>query len=94
MGGPATTKQTEKGPAALSVLLCRVWRVHFEDLLNPTSIPSVMEAETGDEGDDLPVTGGEVTNVVKNCLVADTLGWGRWFSLSPLRLWVLWLYFG
>lgn len=42
-----------------------------------------MEAETGDEGDDLPVTGGEVTNVVKNCLVADSPGGGG----SPLVPW-------
>uniref|UniRef100_A0A669BVU6 Endonuclease/exonuclease/phosphatase domain-containing protein n=1 Tax=Oreochromis niloticus TaxID=8128 RepID=A0A669BVU6_ORENI len=44
------------------------WKEYFEDLLNPTDTSSEEEAESGDEGDDPPISGGEVTEAVKQLL--------------------------
>lgn len=41
----------------------RWWEEYFEVLLNPTDTLSVMDVEPLDEGDDSPITGGEVTEV-------------------------------
>lgn len=35
---------------------------YFEDLLNTIEKLSVVEAESGNEGEDLPITGDEVTD--------------------------------
>lgn len=43
----------------------RRWKENFEDFLNPSSTSSIEDAESGDEGDNSPITFGEVTEVVK-----------------------------
>ncbi|KAL3987397.1 N-acetylgalactosamine 4-sulfate 6-O-sulfotransferase [Sarotherodon galilaeus] len=48
--------------------IVRRWKEYFEDLLNTTGTSSVAEAESGDEGDDPPISGGEVTKAVKQLL--------------------------
>ncbi|KAL3986594.1 KRAB domain-containing zinc finger protein [Sarotherodon galilaeus] len=44
------------------------WKEYFEDLLTPTDTSSKEEAESGDEGGDPPISGGEVTEAVKQLL--------------------------
>uniref|UniRef100_A0A3P9PV83 Reverse transcriptase domain-containing protein n=1 Tax=Poecilia reticulata TaxID=8081 RepID=A0A3P9PV83_POERE len=44
------------------------WAEYFEDLLNPTNMPSVEEAEHGDSGLGSPISGDEVAEVVKKLL--------------------------
>ena len=44
------------------------WKEYFEDLLNPTDTPSVLEAGPGDLGVDSPISGVEVAEVVKKLL--------------------------
>uniref|UniRef100_A0A3B3QGI4 Reverse transcriptase domain-containing protein n=1 Tax=Paramormyrops kingsleyae TaxID=1676925 RepID=A0A3B3QGI4_9TELE len=44
------------------------WKEYFEDLLNPTDMPSNEEAESGDLGVDSPISGAEVVEVVKKLL--------------------------
>ncbi|XP_025766010.1 uncharacterized protein LOC112847802 [Oreochromis niloticus] len=44
------------------------WKQYFEDFLNPTGTSSVEKAESGDEGDDQPISAGEVTEAVKQLL--------------------------
>uniref|UniRef100_A0A3B5Q8Y2 Reverse transcriptase domain-containing protein n=1 Tax=Xiphophorus maculatus TaxID=8083 RepID=A0A3B5Q8Y2_XIPMA len=44
------------------------WAEYFEDLLNPTNMPSTEEAEPGDSGLGSPISGDEVTEVVKKLL--------------------------
>ena len=46
----------------------RRWQEYFEDLLNPTNMPSHEEAETGGPGVGSPITVVEVTEVVKKLL--------------------------
>uniref|UniRef100_A0A3P9BAT4 PH domain-containing protein n=1 Tax=Maylandia zebra TaxID=106582 RepID=A0A3P9BAT4_9CICH len=58
--GGALLTSTEK--------IVRRWKEYFEDLLNPTDTSSEEEAESGDEGNDLPISGGEVTEAVKQLL--------------------------
>lgn len=36
--------------------LVRWWKEHFENLLNPIVTPSIIKAESGEEGDDSPIT--------------------------------------
>ena len=44
------------------------WKEYFEDLLNPTNTPSVEEEDPGGSGGGPPITGAEVTEVVKKLL--------------------------
>ncbi|XP_051775570.1 uncharacterized protein LOC127525979 [Erpetoichthys calabaricus] len=44
------------------------WGEYFEDLLNPTNMPSNEEAEPGDSEVGSPISGTEVTEVVKKLL--------------------------
>lgn len=37
------------------------WKEYIEELFNPTDMSSVVEAESGDEKDDLTISGDEVT---------------------------------
>ncbi|KAK5875618.1 hypothetical protein CesoFtcFv8_026682 [Champsocephalus esox] len=41
------------------------WKEHFEELLNPTTPPSMLEAELEYDGGSTPISRGEVTGVVK-----------------------------
>ncbi|KAI3364282.1 hypothetical protein L3Q82_011087 [Scortum barcoo] len=45
------------------------WKKYFEDLLNPTDLPSSEEAEAGDSEVDLSITRAEVTEVVRRKLL-------------------------
>lgn len=42
--------------------VARQRKEYFEDLLNTIEKLSVVEAESGNEGEDLPITGDEVTD--------------------------------
>lgn len=42
-----------------------VWKESSKDLLNPTDMSPVNESESGDEGNDSPITRSEVTKAVK-----------------------------
>ena len=44
------------------------WAEYFEDLLNPTNMPSIEEAGPGDSGLGSPISVGEVAEVVKKLL--------------------------
>ena len=44
------------------------WRKYFEDLLNPTDMPSSEKAGPGDSGRGSLISGAEVTRVVKKLL--------------------------
>ena len=44
------------------------WKEYFEDLLNPTDMPSIEEAEAGDSEVDSFITQAEVTEVVGKLL--------------------------
>ncbi|KAI3356040.1 hypothetical protein L3Q82_017311 [Scortum barcoo] len=44
------------------------WKKYFEDLLNPTDLPSNEEAEAGDSEVDSSITQAEVTEVVRKLL--------------------------
>ncbi|KAI3368910.1 hypothetical protein L3Q82_025425 [Scortum barcoo] len=44
------------------------WKKYFEDLLNPTDLPSNEEAEAGDSEVDSSITRAEVTEVVRKLL--------------------------
>ncbi|KAI3375368.1 hypothetical protein L3Q82_021857 [Scortum barcoo] len=46
----------------------RRWKKYFEDLLNPTDLPSNEEAEDGDSEVDSSITQAEVTEVVRKLL--------------------------
>lgn len=41
--------------------IVRWWKEYFEDLLKPTHMSSIEEAQFGDEGNDSSTTGGKVT---------------------------------
>lgn len=43
----------------------RQWKEYFEDLLNPTGMPSIEETEYVDSEKNSPITNAEVTEVVK-----------------------------
>ncbi|KAI3376691.1 hypothetical protein L3Q82_017116 [Scortum barcoo] len=45
-----------------------LWKKYFEDLLNPTDLPSSEEAEAGDSEVDSSITQAEVTEVVRKLL--------------------------
>ncbi|KAI3352226.1 hypothetical protein L3Q82_005589 [Scortum barcoo] len=67
-----------------------VEEILFEDLLNPTDLPSNEEAEAGDSEVDSSITQAEVTEVVRKLLaVARRRGWMR-SALSTSSLWMLW----
>ncbi|KAI3356428.1 hypothetical protein L3Q82_017642 [Scortum barcoo] len=66
------------------------WKKYFEDLLNPTDLPSNEEAEAGVSEVDSSITQAEVTEVVRKLLaVARRRGWMR-SALSTSNLWMLW----
>ena len=44
------------------------WKEYFEDLLNPTDMPSGKEAGPGDSGVGSPISGAEVAEVVRKLL--------------------------
>ncbi|KAI3354168.1 hypothetical protein L3Q82_018704, partial [Scortum barcoo] len=46
------------------------WKKYFEDLLNPTDLPSNEEAEAGDSEVDSSITQAEVTEVVRKLLMS------------------------
>ncbi|KAI3361249.1 hypothetical protein L3Q82_012921 [Scortum barcoo] len=50
------------------------WKKYFEDLLNPTDLPSSEEAEAGDSEVDSSITQAEVTEVVRKLLGGKALG--------------------
>ncbi|TWW73571.1 hypothetical protein D4764_15G0009650 [Takifugu flavidus] len=50
------------------------WREYFEDLLNPTNVPSNEEAGPGDLGIGSHISGAEVAEVVKKLLGGKALG--------------------
>ena len=50
------------------------WKEHFEELLNPTTPPSMVEAELEYDGGSTPISRGEVTEVVSPT-VAKPRGW-------------------
>ncbi|KAI3373307.1 hypothetical protein L3Q82_006604 [Scortum barcoo] len=65
------------------------WKKYFEDLLNPTDLPSSEEAEAGDSEVDSSITQAEVTEVVRKLLGGKAPGWMR-SALSTSSLWMLW----
>ncbi|KAI3364976.1 hypothetical protein L3Q82_001140 [Scortum barcoo] len=50
------------------------WKKYFEDLLNPTDLPSSEEAGAGDSEVDSSITQAEVTEVVRKLLGGKALG--------------------
>ncbi|XP_055362025.1 uncharacterized protein LOC129603656 [Betta splendens] len=50
------------------------WKEYFEDLLNPSDMPSAEEAEAGDSEADSPITQAEVTEVVSKLLGGRAAG--------------------
>ncbi|KAI3364814.1 hypothetical protein L3Q82_000924 [Scortum barcoo] len=52
------------------------WKKYFEDLLNPTDLPSSEEAEAGDSEVDSSITQAEVTEVVRKLLGGKAPGGG------------------
>ncbi|KAI3373182.1 hypothetical protein L3Q82_006507 [Scortum barcoo] len=50
------------------------WKKYFEDLLNPTDLPSSEEAEAGDSEVDSSITQAEVTEVVRKLLGGNVPG--------------------
>lgn len=50
------------------------WAEYFKDLVNPTSMISTGEAERGDLWSGSPISGAEVTKVVKKLLGGNTVG--------------------
>ena len=50
------------------------WKEHFEDLLNPTGMSSLEEAELHDSGEVSPISLAEVSEVVKKLLSGKALG--------------------
>ncbi|KAI3365026.1 hypothetical protein L3Q82_010076 [Scortum barcoo] len=55
-------------PTLFTVLGWGRWKKYFEDLLNPTDLPSSEEAEAGDSEVDSSITRAEVTEVVRKLL--------------------------
>ncbi|KAI3363884.1 hypothetical protein L3Q82_001484 [Scortum barcoo] len=51
------------------------WKKYFEDLLNPTDLPSSEEAEAGDSEVDPSITQAEVIEVVHKLLGGKAPGW-------------------
>lgn len=58
---------------------------YFEDLLNTIEKLSVVEAESGNEGDDLPITGDEFTEVINQLLCSISGCFGFIVAKSPLQ---------
>ncbi|KAI3368139.1 hypothetical protein L3Q82_007871 [Scortum barcoo] len=52
------------------------WKKYFEDLLNPTDLPSNEEAEAGDSEVDSSITQAEVTEVVRKLRSGKAPGGG------------------
>ncbi|KAI3352080.1 hypothetical protein L3Q82_020902 [Scortum barcoo] len=67
------------------------WKKYFEDLLNPTDLPSNEEAEAGVSEVDSSITQAEVTEVVREApaVARWRRGWMR-SALSTSNLWMLW----
>ncbi|KAI3352064.1 hypothetical protein L3Q82_020880 [Scortum barcoo] len=65
------------------------WKKYFEDLLNPTDLPSNEEAEAGVSEVDSSITQAEVTEVVHKLRSGKAPGWMR-SALSTSNLWMLW----
>ncbi|KAI3369145.1 hypothetical protein L3Q82_026103, partial [Scortum barcoo] len=66
------------------------WKEYFEDLLNPTDLPSSEEAEAGDSEVDSSITQAEVTEVVQQApLWQGAWGWMR-SAMSTSSPWMLW----
>ncbi|KAI3351230.1 hypothetical protein L3Q82_005614 [Scortum barcoo] len=67
------------------------WKKYFEDLLNPTDLPSNEEAEDGDSEVDSSITQAKVTEVVRKLLGGKALGVDE---IRPeylkSNLWMLW----
>ncbi|KAI3365903.1 hypothetical protein L3Q82_000733 [Scortum barcoo] len=67
------------------------WKKYFEDLLNPTDLPSNEEAEDGDSEVDSSITQAEVTEVVRKLLGGKAPGVDE---IRPeylkSNLWMLW----
>ncbi|KAI3372964.1 hypothetical protein L3Q82_023398, partial [Scortum barcoo] len=60
------------------------WKKYFEDLLNPTDLPSNEEAEAGDSEVDSSITQAEVTEVVRVVAQArSVLAWHGRYSFCP-----------
>ncbi|KAI3367202.1 hypothetical protein L3Q82_008254 [Scortum barcoo] len=53
------------------------WKKYFEDLLNPTDLPSNEEAEAGVSEVDSSITQAEVTEVVRKLRSGKAPGWMR-----------------
>lgn len=64
------------------------WAEYFEDLLNPTYMPSIEEAKPGNSGSGWPISGDQVTEVLKEFLSGKALGVDE-ICPSFLRLWML-----
>ncbi|KAI3373319.1 hypothetical protein L3Q82_006619 [Scortum barcoo] len=65
------------------------WKKYFEDLLNPTDLPSNEEAEAGDSEVDFVHHPSQVTEVVRKLLSGKAPEWMR-SALSTSSLWMLW----
>ena len=50
------------------------WKEHFEELLNLTNPPSMVEAELEDDGELSLISLGEVTEVVKQLHIGKAMG--------------------
>ncbi|KAI3355345.1 hypothetical protein L3Q82_017894 [Scortum barcoo] len=71
------------------------WKKYFEDLLNPTDLPSSEEAEAGDSEVDSSITQAEVTEVVRKLLGGKgTLAgcWRVYGSLPNQSTCALWIW--
>ncbi|KAI3357011.1 hypothetical protein L3Q82_003646 [Scortum barcoo] len=70
------------------------WKKYFEDLLNPTDLPSSVEEEAGDSEVDSSITQAEVTEVVCKLLGGKAPGGWMRSALSTSSLWSLWMLWG
>lgn len=52
----------------------RWWEEYLEDVLNPTSMPSMEADESGEFGVDLSITGSDVPKVVQKLCSSRTAG--------------------
>ena len=67
------------------------WTEYFEDLLDPTDMPSGEKAGSGDPGMGFLISRTEVAEVVKNSVVAGPRGWMRsaQSSIQSIQPWML-----
>ncbi|KAI3369673.1 hypothetical protein L3Q82_024516 [Scortum barcoo] len=66
------------------------WKKYFEDLLNPTDLPSNEEAEAGVSEVDSSITQAEVTEVVRKLLSGKAPGVDEIRPEYLKSLWMLW----